>query len=67
MKTLKGKKEFSFNCGVEAFNQGKPCIPAFDQKFLNEIVTGLKNGESAKFMKEWLKGWHTANLNKPIE
>lgn len=52
----------SYYRGCEAFKAGKERIPANDQKFLDNVLKGLKVGEGLPYIKAWLKGWDNSNL-----
>jgi antirestriction protein ArdC len=52
--------------GKEAFLEGKKCVPAHDEKFL-DLIKGLNIGEGGdKIADSWLKGWTTENLSAEI-
>ena len=51
--------------GVNAFMNGKKCIPANDTLFL-ELIKGNQVGESIKPLKAWIKGWTESNLTEGI-
>lgn len=54
-------KETAFLLGVQAFVEGKKCIPAWD-KNLEPLLKNLQVGEGIPIYKQWLNGWHSANL-----
>lgn len=56
----------SYEYGRLAFEKGKKCVPAWDKDFCENILAGLKNGESIKYLKAWSKGWTDANLKAEI-
>ena len=57
-------KGLAYEYGVKAFKKGLPSVPARDRKFLDDFLTGNKvgNPNTIKYLKEWTKGWHEANL-----
>lgn len=57
-------KGIAFHYGAKAFKKGIRRVPAYDQDFLTEVITGLKNGESIKYLKEWADGWDSENLKE---
>lgn len=52
----------AYEYGRQAFLTGRPCIPAADTKFLNNVIKGRPAGSSTQLMKDWQKGWHYENL-----
>jgi hypothetical protein len=58
----------AFEYGMRAFKEGKMCVPALDQEFLETHIKGLMVGEGAsEILTEWTKGWAKANLDVPIK
>ena len=54
MTTTEAKKE-----GIKAFNDGKSCAPALNNRFL---VIASKTGNLVNLMKAYIDGWTIANL-----
>ena len=57
------EKKSPFEYGKAAFLAGKVCTPAKDAEFLAAHIQGNNEiGAGLPALKEWLRGWHTANL-----
>lgn len=54
----------AYNLGVEAFRNGQLCVPALDKELADKCLINCKVGEGLPYLKEWLNGWHDANLGK---
>ena len=55
-------KALSFNYGIRAFRDNKPCLPALDKKFLDNIILEIKPEELSKqYLDQWCRGWMIAS------
>jgi hypothetical protein len=52
--------------GRAAFAAGKKAIPAHDASFL-PLLSGNQVGEGLPLLDAWIRGWHTANAQRPVE
>lgn len=51
--------------GSKAFKKGLECIPMFDTDFVENCIKGDRFGREAIIkMREWVRGWTEANLDK---
>jgi hypothetical protein len=60
--------DIAYSLGVQAFKNGKKCVPAADKDFEENCLKQCKEvGDSIPYSKAWLKGWHDANLGKHVD
>lgn len=53
---------YAYGLGVQAFKNGKKCIPCLDKEFYYNCIADCKVGESIPYTKAWIKGWTKENL-----
>jgi len=57
----------AYDYGKEAFAKGLKSAPAHDSAFMDFYKSIENQDEKIKSMKDWMKGWHDANLKAPIQ
>jgi hypothetical protein len=57
-------QDVAYSLGVTAFKNGKMRVPAWDKTLAENCLKDCKVGEGTPYLKEWLKGWDDANLDR---
>lgn len=56
----------AYEYGVKACKDGKPCVPAWDIEFLNEMISGAEHNDIMNRLSDWQNGWTYENLRREL-